>query len=162
MKKNNYSRRTIKGLLQAHSAIMAELKSREVLRSRNNPVADFSEWLIAKSLKLKLEGNSTTGYDAVDKKKVRYQIKGRRIVDENKSTQLSAIRNLSKKQFDFLIGIIFDSNYKTLYVAKIPHSVIKEYARFSKHVNAHLLTLRENIFEDKRIKDITKSILSKY
>jgi hypothetical protein len=154
--------KSIKQLLQTHSSIIEELKSRNVLRTRNNPVADFSEWLIAKSLRLTLEGNSKAGYDAIDKKKIRYQIKGRRIVPENKSTQLGVIRNLDKKNFDYLIGIIFDNDYTALYAAKIPHFIVSKFAKFSKHQNGHILHLKKDIFADKRVKNITKLILSDY
>ena len=155
-------RKSIKQLLQTHSSIIEELKSRNVLRTKNNPVADFSEWLISSSLGLTLESNSKAGYDAVDKKKIRYQIKGRRITLENKSTQLGVIRNLDKKNFDYLIGIIFDNDYTVLYAAKIPHFIISKFARFSKHQNGHILLLKKDIFIDKRIKNITKSILTNY
>lgn len=41
MKTNNLSKLKIKELLEAHTAIMNELKSRGVLRSRNSPVGDL-------------------------------------------------------------------------------------------------------------------------
>ncbi len=154
--------KSIKKLLQLHTSIIQELKSRKVLRTRNNPVADFSEWLVAQSLGLNLEKNSKAGYDALDKKKNRYQIKARRTIPENKSTQLGVIRNLDKKDFDFLIGIIFKENYEIRYAAKIPHKAVGKIAKFSKHQNGYILHLRPEVFADKRVEDITKLILSNY
>ena len=83
-------------LLQTYAGILNELKAREVIRTRNNPIADYSEWLVASKLNLKLEGNSSFGYDAVDSEGTRIQIKSRRITPDNKSVRSSAIRNLSQ------------------------------------------------------------------
>jgi hypothetical protein len=154
--------KSIKKLLQLHTSIMQELKSRKVLRTRNNPVADFSEWLVAQSLGLELENNSKAGYDAMDKKKNRYQIKARRVIPENMSTQLGVIRGLKKNDFDFLIGVIFNEHYEVKYAAKIPHNIVGNIAKFSEHQNGHILHLKPEIFVDKRIQNITKSILSNY
>ncbi len=132
---------------------MDELKSRGILRSRNNPVADLSEYLISRSLGLTLENNSKVGYDAIDQQGIRYQIKGRVT-----KSQLGIIRNLGEKQFDFLMGVIFDPKYEVSHAAKIPHSAIKEYARFNEHQNGHILTLGKTIREDKRIESITNKL----
>jgi hypothetical protein len=144
-----------------HADILDELKRRSVVRSKNNPLGDYTEWLVSKLLGLKLESNSTAGFDAMDSKKVRYQIKGRRITPNNKSRQLSAIRNMSKKPFDFLIGVIFDQNYKVICAAQIPHKVVSEIASYRSYVNGHIMHLREGVLQDKRIKDLTERLASK-
>jgi len=159
-KKNNLSRKSIIGLLRTHSAIIEELRKRKVVRTRNNPVQGYAEWLVSKKLNLILEPNSNTGFDATDRKGTRYEIKGRRITPSNKSTQLSAIRNLDKKHFDCLIGVIFDKDYNILYAAQIPHKVISEYSTYKAHTNANIFHLRKSVLEDKRVKDITKKLTS--
>ena len=100
--------------------------------------------------------------DAIDKKKFRYQIKGRRITPENKSTQLSVIRDLGKNKFDYLIGIIFNKDYEVLYAAQIPHVVFGKIANFREHQNGHIMHLKPEIFGDKKIKNITELIHSDY
>ena len=162
MKNKILERKSIKQLLQTHSSIIEELKSRGTLRTKNNPVGDFSEWLISTSLGLALENNSKAGYDATDKKKIRYLIKGRRITPENKSTQLGVIRDLDKKKFDYLIGIIFNKDYEVLYAAQIPHVVVGKIANYKEHQNGHIMHLKPEIFDDKRIRNITKLIHSNY
>lgn len=39
-------------LLQAHGAVIDELIQREVVRTRNNPIGDYTEWLVCKRLDL--------------------------------------------------------------------------------------------------------------
>lgn len=89
----NLSEMSVLNPLKLLSSIIDELKRREVVRTKNNPLGDYTEWLVSKALELKLSSNSSAGYDALDKNDLRIQIKGRRITPENESRQLSAIRN---------------------------------------------------------------------
>ncbi|VFM98204.1 MAG: hypothetical protein BECKG1743D_GA0114223_102376 [Candidatus Kentron sp. G] len=140
-------------LLRLHGSIIDQLKARGVVRTRNNPVGDYTEWLVAKALDLELVTNSAAGCDGTDSNGMRYRIKGRRVTPENNSRQLSAIRNLKKKNFDYLAAVVFDKDYAILDAVIIPHELVEEYASYRKHVNAHILHLRGAILEDPRIKD---------
>lgn len=150
---------SVKELLKQHSAIIDELIRRKIVRTKNNPVGDYTEWLVANGLGLELENNSSAGYDGVDSKGVKIQIKGRRITPENKSRQLSAIRKLEEKDFDQLAAVIFNENYEIIDAVLIPHEVIEVYASYRSHANAHILHLKGPILNDPRIKDI-KSLIS--
>lgn len=110
--------------------------------------------MVAKALNLQLARNSSAGYDGIDANGIKYQIKGRRITSGNKSTQLSAIRNLHGKDFDVLVGLIFDEEYQISVSVQIPQEVVGEYAEYREHVNGHILHLRGRILEDKRVKNI--------
>ena len=41
----------------------------------------------------------------------KFEIKGRRPTPENSSRQLSALRDLDEKPFNFLVGILFDEDF---------------------------------------------------
>jgi hypothetical protein len=43
----DFSRMTPSQLLQLHSAVLDEMRRREIIRSRNNPTGDYAEWLVA-------------------------------------------------------------------------------------------------------------------
>ncbi|MEQ1674159.1 MAG: hypothetical protein ABL865_03865 [Candidatus Nitrotoga sp.] len=73
---------TITGLLITHSAVLDELRHRNVIRSKNNPTGDYAKWLVSRKLGLTLETNSAKGFDATDLQGLRYQIKGRRVTSE--------------------------------------------------------------------------------
>lgn len=96
-------------LLALYSAIVEELHGRGLVRSTNNPVGDYAEYLTARAFGLSLAGNSSIGYDAVSDDGIRYQVKSRRLTPRNSSRQLSAIRGLESGSdpFDFLVGILF-------------------------------------------------------
>lgn len=145
---------SISELLKFYTEIIEELINRRVLRTRNNPVADYTEWLVSSKLQFKLENNSKSGYDATDIKGIKYQIKGRRITPTNKSKQLGVIRKLESKKFDYLIGLVFDKDFSLIEGYKIPHQTIKKYAKFSKHQNGHILHLKGEILRDPKTENI--------
>ncbi len=135
-----------------------ELRRRQIVRTQNNPLGDYTEWLVAKSLNLDLANNSKAGYDAIDSNGVKIQIKGRRITSKNKSTQLNAIRNLQEKDFDELIAVIYDEHFNINEAVSIPHTVIAEHATYRKHVNAHILFVKGPVLSDPRVKCIKKAL----
>jgi hypothetical protein len=141
-------------LLQQFADILDELKRRGVVRTRNNPVADYAEWLASRKLGLLIVGNSNSGYDAVNNKGDRFQIKGRRLDPTHKSRQLGVIRNLNAKEFDYLIGILFDRDFKVIEAYKIPRHIIEEHARFSSHQNGHILQLRGDILNHQLVQNL--------
>ncbi len=150
----NLNNLEIKELLQLQAAVTDELKAREVVRTKNNPLGDYTEWLVANALGLELQSNSKTGYDGISKSGLRVQIKGRRITPENKSRQLSAIRKYDEKDFDELAAVIFNEHFEVIDAVLIPHEVVGEYASYREHVNAHILILKGPILNDPRVNSI--------
>jgi len=152
---------TVSELLRSFADILDELKERKVVRTRNNPVADYAEWLVAQQLGLLLERNSKRGYDATDQDGKHYQIKSRRLDRTNESRQLSVIRNLDAAEFVYLIGILFNRDFTVKEAYKIPHGVIKEHARFSELQNGYILHLQGEVLTVPEVENITE-VLSKH
>ena len=146
-------------LLSLHSEILTQLRSRGVIRTKNNPVGDYAEWLVSKALGMTLLSNSSAGADAIDTDGKKVQIKARRVTSDNPSRQLSALRNYEAADFDYLIAVIFDENYNILDSYKIPHEVIQDYARHSDHVNAHIINLKGAILTDPRVMSIKENLI---
>lgn len=151
---------SIKELLQLQAAATNELKERDVVRTQNNPLGDYTEWLVAKAMELKLSANSKAGYDGIDSNGIRVQIKGRRITPKNRSTQLSAIRKYDEKDFDALVAVIFDENYDIIEAVLVPHKIVGKYASYREHVNAHILLIKEPLLSDPEVKCIKHLINS--
>lgn len=146
-----------KDLLKLQSEVMSELRSRGVIRTMNNPVGDYAEWLVASALNLKLATNSASGYDAESEAGKKIQIKARRL-SNNKSKQLSAIRNLDKGDFDELVAVIFSESYEIVEAVSIPHSIVKKYSSYRSHVNAHILHLRGALLSESSVQDISEKL----
>lgn len=146
-----FSRLSDEDLLGLWGRLMAELRVRRIVRSSNSPIADFAETLVAKLLNLNVVANSTASYDAISADGKRYQIKARRVTKANQSRQLSAIRNLGKSGFDFLVVVVFDeSGFKPVEIWRFPIELVREHAKYRAHVNAHILHVRGAILVDPR------------
>lgn len=154
----DFTELTIAQLLDTHSAVLDELRHRNVIRSKNNPTGDYAEWLVSTKLGLTLETNSVKGFDATDLHGLCYQIKGRRATPENKSTQLGVIRNLDGKDFDFLVAVIFDANWQVRYAAKIPYRTVPLLATYRPHVNGHIMHLRPTVFDNPSVEDVSHEL----
>jgi hypothetical protein len=137
-------------LLRRWSDIMAELRVRGVIRSSNNPVADYAEQIAAEQLGLTLAGNSTSGYDAVDEHGARYQIKARRLITSKTSRQLSTLRNLLDDLFDWLVVVLLDNEFSVQELWKLPVELVRDHATYRRHVNAHILHARGAVLADDR------------
>lgn len=156
----NLQELSIKELLCLQAAVTDELKERKVVRTKNNPIGDYTEWLVAKALNLDLQANSKAGYDGIDKNGLRVQIKGRRVTASNKSCQLSAIRKYAEKDFDILVAVIYNESFEVVDALLIPHEVVGEYASYREYVNAHILSLKGPILKDPRVKCIKEVVCS--
>ena len=85
---------SLQDLLGLHAGIMDELRRRGVARTANNPTGSLAEFLFCRAFSWQQAPNSEKGFDARDGNGKRYQIKGRRLHPQNKSRQLSAIRDV--------------------------------------------------------------------
>jgi hypothetical protein len=149
---------SISDLLKLHAAAIDELKNRGVLRTKNNPVGDYAEWLVSSALNLTLANNSAAGHDAESSDGRKIQIKSRRITAYNRSKQLGAIRNLEKNDFDELIAVIFNELYEVIEAYSIPHSVILKYSVYRAHVNGHILHLHDALLLDNSVQNISDQL----
>lgn len=125
-------------LVRLWADAMGELRKRGLVRSANNPVADLAERAAADQLGLTLQSKSNRGYDAVDSLGRRYEIKARRVTGANRSRQLSPLRNLDERHFDFLVAVIYDENLHLDELWKIPVDHVLACATYRPYVNAHI------------------------
>ena len=140
-------------LLQTHSAIIVELRRRGVVTTKNNPIGDYTEWLVCNRLQLQIQRNSRQGFDAIDLQGIRYQVKGRH--SEDNSVQFSVIRNLERQEFDFLIAVIFDEIYSVRLAVKVAHDAVPKLARHRGHANGYVPILTDKVVELVGVDDIS-------
>ena len=145
-------------LLRQYAAILDRLRETGVVRTQNNPVADYSEWLVSRALCLSMAAKSTKGYDAIDSDGVRYEIKARRLTQENGSRRLSAIRGLDEQHFDWMIGLLFDHDFNLVRAAKIPWVVVNRLSSHNEHTNSSIFHLRDQVWQEPGVEDITERI----
>lgn len=150
---------TPKQLLQLTGEVIDELLLRKIARTGNNPLADYTEWLVTARFGWTLVPPSVQGYDAVDPTTgTRYEIKGRRVTERNPSRQLSAIRAIEAEHFDFLVAVIYDEKFDVLLALKIPRAVVQAEGRNSAHTNSLILHARDSLFTKAGVQDITDQL----
>lgn len=152
-------------LLRTYSQILRELKNRNVTRSANNPVGDLAETLFIRAFGLSLVKGSNKGYDAYDARdqgNSRYQIKGRRITPDNPSRQLSQIRDLQNDHFDYLVGVLFDEDFRLIRACVVPIATVRLLAKKQDWVNAWRFELRDSLWQRPEVRDITRELLAEY
>ena len=145
-------------LLALYTLILEELRSREIIRSSNAPTGDYAEYLFCNAFEWEQQGNSNAGYDAISNDGIRYQIKSRRLTKHNASRQLSFIRRLEAKQFDYLAGVLFNEDFSVWKAAIIPHKLIQPRSRFAKTPNGWLFKLEDNVWALKDVIDVTNEL----
>ena len=140
-------------LLQTHSAVIAELLCRGVVKTKNNPIGDYAEWLVCNRLGLESQGNSQAAFDAIDGQRTRYQIKAR--CSGANSVQFSPMRNLEQHGFDFVVAIVFDEDYSVRFAVKIAYDAVPKLARYRAYVNGYVLILTNKAVEEDGVEDIS-------
>lgn len=156
----NLTQKSPKELFRLYGEILAELRERSIIRSTNNPIADYGELLFAKALKLERTGKSTKGHDAVSVDGTRYEVKARRLTAHNGSRQLSALRALDKGHFDFLAGILFREDFSVWKGCLIPRKVVLKYSTYREHTNAWIFHLEDAVWSYPGVVDVTKKLLA--
>jgi hypothetical protein len=149
---------TVVELLKRHSAVMDELRRRDIVRSANSPISDLAEVLCCRAFNWTREGNSVSGHDAVDGLGRRYQIKARQIGTSRSTRQLSAIRNLDQDPFDVLAGILFDRDFTVHRAALVPIAVVKQRSTWSKHTNSRIFYLVEDVWAERGVVDVSAEL----
>jgi hypothetical protein len=133
------------------AATMDELKRRGVIRTANNPVADYAEYLVAHELNATLAHNSNAGYDAIGSDGTRYQIKARRMTRARQSRQLGVLRNLESDGFDVLAIVLFGPAFELEGIWLVPIEIVLTAATYRPHVNGHVLHARPSLLNDPRV-----------
>ena len=58
--------------------------------------------------------------------------------------------------FDFLAGILFNTDYTVMRAAIVPHArLLEPRSRFSKHANGWLFKLHDDVWELPGVRDVT-------
>lgn len=146
-------------LLTLHADVSDKLREKGITRSSNNPAGDYAEHLFCKAFGWQQADNSVKAYDATDPAThLRYQIKSRRLTAPNTSRQLSALRNLDAKGFDFLAAVLFDRNYGIARAALIPVDQVLKLSTYGQHTNSWRFMLRDSVWSEAGVVDVSDKL----
>ena len=145
-------------LLSLYAELLNELRKRGAIRSTNNPVADYAEYLCEKALSLTRAEKSTKGFDATDSSGSRFQIKGRRVTSHNKSRQLGVLRELDDRPFDYLAAVLFRENFVIWKACLVPLDQVRINSRFVERSNSWRFLLRDSVWDLPCVRDISDQV----
>ena len=149
----------IKTLLKKYSEILNSLYSAGIVRTYNSPVGDYAEWLVSMKLNLELQKTDTAGYDALDKNKNRYQIKGCWMHPGRSTRQFTAIRKYDEKPFDYLAVVVFGVDFEVEEAYLIPYDSIGKHFPHNKHLNGIIVTLTNKFISGPHVVDIKEKLM---
>lgn len=155
---DQFATASVRDLLKLYGVVLDELRRREVVRTSNSPVGDYAELLFATAFGWQLEISSAAGHDATDKDGLRYQVKSRRLTKANGSRQLSFLRRLPEKKFDFMAAVLFDGACQVQRAIILPHEGLEARCRYSKHANGWLFRLEDSCWDMVGARDVTDEI----
>lgn len=157
-KRSSLTKMSISELLGLYSGILDELCDRNILRTVNNPAADYAEYLVCKALSLTPAAKSTKGYDATDGSGNKYEIKARRLTHRSHPKRFSAIRKLEENHFDYLVAVLFEEDFLVHRALVLQKSYITKKAFWQGHVSAWILPIDEGLWSTKDGEDITSKM----
>ena len=114
----------VKKLLKQYTTTIDELRNIGVIKT-GKVIPDYGEFMASKKMGLKLMTSSVNkGYDAVDKKGNKYEIKTRKANLWNKPT-IFPVNATQLAVADFLVYIEFDNEWNITKLLKIPCKEVK-------------------------------------
>lgn len=121
-------------LFLTYRGILKELTRRGIVRTANAPAGDYAEYLVAAMVEGELADNSEKSWDVMTKDGRRLQVKSRVVTDPKRAgeRQLSPFRTWD---FDEAVIVLFDDDYRVWRCISLPCEIMKERARYRKHVN---------------------------
>ena len=132
-------------------SVTRELRRRGLTSTRPTPVGDLAEEFVVEHLSLERASKSTAGYDAVAADGTRYQIKARRLGTQG-DRQLGVIRNIDRRDFDYLIVVLFPPDLDIpVGMWQLPFDFVHEKARPNQHQNGHVLFATNKVLADPRV-----------
>ncbi|MBN2269939.1 MAG: hypothetical protein JXN61_04950 [Sedimentisphaerales bacterium] len=158
MQARNLKTLTIQQLLQLHGESTQELRRRGVVRSANNPLADYAEFLVCCTLRLSPAGPSTKGFDATDASGNRYEIKARRRAKGTEPTRFSALRDFEGGHFRYVVLVLFADDYTIERAAVLTVSAVRKRAFYQKHVNGWIIPLNDRTWAGVGVRDVSREL----
>lgn len=148
-------------LLRDYANLLDALRERGVVRSSNNPVADYAEALVCRAFGYERALSNSTGYDARDPSTMEtFQVKARRLMATNASPQLGSLRGLDRdiRPFDYLIGVLFDGDFTVRRAAVIPFVAVRSAVRPDAYVGGMRFVLRDSVWTLPGVSEITSDL----
>lgn len=143
-------------LLRLYSDILGELVSREVIRSRNAPLGDLAEWLVARAYDGQLASPSEKSWDVEDHGR-RLQVKARLIAaGDRRSHNYSVFRSYD---FDACVFLILDAHtYDVVQAVELSRASVEALAQETAWVKGFRIGTKVRLLEVPGAIDVSSQV----
>ena len=147
----NFNKTTFTELFTLYAQIRAWAQANGVW-GQGNIVGSYTEHLAAEALGLTLAPPATPGYDAVDKRGEKYQIKG---LFDSKYLWSGFSSQEKLQTFDYLLCVIYDDSGAVLHAHILPQKVVVDAAVFGAQ-NKWWLYYKDELWRRNGVRNVTK------
>jgi hypothetical protein len=134
--------RSTAGLLEDWSAIMRELRRRDVVRTNNNPAGDIAEAIVAEHYGGERGSFIQRGWDVKTAADERIQVKAMRMTPGSKRRNFSPIRDAD---YDTVVLVIFDESFRPDEGLRMSRAVVEALFAPTKWVNGRVIKLTRSL-----------------
>lgn len=148
------SARTTPELLRDWGAVMRELRTRDIIRTNNNPVGDIAEAIVHTHYGGERAGFSGPAWDVMAPDGERIQVKSMRLAASSKRRNLGVIRD---SEYDSVVVVIFDEDFIVTEGLKLPREAVEDLFPHRPYVNGRIITLTNKLRADPRVETVDLS-----
>lgn len=142
---------TIAELLRLWAGTMTELRTRDVVRTANNPVGDIAEAIVHEHYGGTRGSFSQKGWDVQDLNGRRIQVKGMRKTGQRGRRNLSAIRD---SDYDLVVIVVFDRDFILTTALEVPREVVENLFAIRPYVNGRIITVTDALLRHPKVSAI--------
>ena len=157
-RETSLSKLSVPDLLALWVNVLGELRARGAIRSANNPVGDYAEFLVARHYGVEVEPPSTKGYDIRTPSGELIQVKALRRTQPGR-TGLSRLGNLDEPGFDAIVIVALSADFSSWEAWHVPLSAVRRHARFSKAWQGPKLSLTGRLVSDAEVTPLSLQAL---
>ncbi|MFC4555412.1 DUF6998 domain-containing protein [Georgenia faecalis] len=152
--RHRHYRLSTRQILRLSASLLTELIARGVLRSRNAPVGDLAETLVARAYNGQLPGRSERSWDVRTSDGLRLQVKSRMVGPHTSGSQVYSV--FRSWDFDACVFVQIDSHtYDVVHAAEVPAAGVQQVAGWSSHTNGARVRVNQHLVVLPGAKDVT-------
>ncbi|MBU9828449.1 hypothetical protein J1779_00665 [Rahnella sp. FC061912-K] len=141
-------------LLQINQLSLDELERRNILKIRNNPLHDYTNWLVNNKMNMKPISSNSEGYDLKTSDGRKVMIIAKRNLLNNNSTMLGVISEKLLKNIDETIAVIYHKDLSIQSAVIIPSGVIYKLGVYNHLQKAYAIRVDTKLVCDPNVVDV--------
>jgi hypothetical protein len=139
-------------LLKLWAAVMRELRTKDIVRTNNNPVGDIAEAIVHQYYKGSERGSFVqAGWDVITADGTRIQVKAMRQTAGSKRRNLSPIRD---SDYDSVVIVILNEDFEVVEGLHLDRELVEELFVHRDYVNGRVITVTARLRQDPRVEHL--------